>query len=87
MAYERVLPDPVRARARMSREEERARGMRVDWMGVGVGNWSEERARRRRGCRAGSRVAKAVGAVVFAAIVVVVYAERRATKSQEEKTL
>lgn len=45
----------------MSLLEDRASGIRVDWIGVGTGKEREERERRRRGWSAGSRELKDVG--------------------------
>lgn len=55
----------------MSREDERAKGIKVAWIGVGAGNEREERERRRSGWRDGWREEKEVGrSLLFAAVVV-----------------
>ena len=79
MAYESVLPDPVRARARMSREDESACGIKAAWIGVGFGNERCATARSRRGCRGGSNALKSL----IVTEVVVVVGQRTRTPLQK----
>lgn len=58
--------------------------MRVRWMGVGVGNCKVERPRRRRGCRAGSMSANAVGGADMVELVTMSSEESKREKELKE---